>query len=162
MGEAVGGPMATSDAMLLGRNTYQAFRRLLAGSAERCAAVRLDERRRPLRRLQHLEKGTWEPTTIISGDVKAQIEAVKAGPGQDIQVIGSPTLVASLLDMGVLDELSLLIHPVVVGKGKRLFDATPFGPAGKSPLKLLSTNTFRPASCTTSTDSLTLRLTDAS
>ena len=57
-------------------------------------------------------------------------------------VIGSPSLVASLIDMGVLDELSLLVHPVVVGKGKRLFDPSPFGPKGLSPLKLVSSTTF--------------------
>src|SRR6185369_13056312 len=142
MGEAVGGPMATSDAMLLGRNTYEAFAGYWPGQPSDVPPSDWMNGVHHYVVSNTLEKGTWEPTTIIAGDIKAQIEAIKAGPGQDIQVIGSPSLVASLIDMSVLDELSLLVHPVVVGKGKRLFDPSPFGPKGLSPLKLVSSNTF--------------------
>jgi dihydrofolate reductase len=142
MGEAVGRGMATSDAMLLGRTTYEMFAGFWPGQPSDVQPADYMNGVHHYVVSNTLEKGTWEPTTIISGDVKAQLEALTAGPGQDINVIGSPTLVASLIDMGLLDELSLLIHPVVVGKGKRLFDPTSFGPKGLSPMKLLSSTTF--------------------
>ena len=59
---------------------------------------------------------------LISGDVMAGLRALKAQPGKDIGMSGSGMLVRSLLDEGLLDELRLLVHPIVVGKGKRLFD----------------------------------------
>ncbi|MFB7214922.1 dihydrofolate reductase family protein [Streptomyces sp. NPDC056255] len=69
----------------------------------------------------------WANSTLINGDLAAAIEKLKAGEGKDITVAGSPTLVRSLLDQDLLDELVLLIHPVVAGEGrKKLFtdDAT--------------------------------------
>ncbi len=142
MGDAVGAGMTTSDAMLLGRNTYEAFAAYWPGQPSDVQPSEFMNGVHHYVVSNTLETGTWEPTTVISGDVKAEIEAIKAGPGRDIQVIGSPTLVAWLIDMRLLDELSLLVHPVVVGSGKRLFDPTPFGPKGKSPLRLVSSKAF--------------------
>jgi len=62
---------------------------------------------------------------------------MKSLPGKDIGITGSGTLVRSLLRDGLLDELSLLVHPIVVGKGKRLFDD-----GSQVPLKLLDSKTF--------------------
>lgn len=64
----------------------------------------------------------WANSTLISGDLAAAINELKAGEGKDITVAGSPTLVSSLLEQDLLDELVLLIHPVVAGEGrKKLF-----------------------------------------
>ena len=68
----------------------------------------------------------WQNSTLISGDVMTELRKLKEQPGKDIGMSGSGTLVRSLLDAGLLDELRLLVHPIVVGKGKRLFpDGTP-------------------------------------
>ena len=68
---------------------------------------------------------SWEGTTLISGsaeEVANKIRALKSGEGgKDIQVIGSGVLVRALLEHGLLDTLRLLVHPLVLGKGKRLF-----------------------------------------
>jgi len=65
---------------------------------------------------------SWQNSTRIDGDdLRAQLTALKEKPGKDIGITGSGALVRSLLDEGLLDELRLLVHPIVVGSGKRLF-----------------------------------------
>ncbi|OIJ85685.1 dihydrofolate reductase family protein [Streptomyces colonosanans] len=64
----------------------------------------------------------WENSTLIKGDLVAAVNELKADEGKDITIAGSPTLVRSLLELDLLDELVLLIHPVVAGEGrKKLF-----------------------------------------
>lgn len=64
----------------------------------------------------------WQNSTLIKGDnLFEEVNRLKQQPGQTISVTGSPTLVASLLQNDLLDELQLMIHPVVVGNGKHLF-----------------------------------------
>ena len=63
----------------------------------------------------------WSDTTVVSGDVAAVIGELKAKPGGDLQVHGSGTLVRWLLDNQLVDEITLLVCPVVVGQGTRLF-----------------------------------------
>jgi dihydrofolate reductase len=77
----------------------------------------------------------WANSTLLDGDLAEAVGKLKAGEGKDISVAGSPGLVRSLIDLGLLDELTLLVHPVVAGGGrKRLFadDAT------QRPLELVS------------------------
>jgi dihydrofolate reductase len=63
----------------------------------------------------------WSDTTVVSGDVAAVIGELKAKPGGELQVHGSGTLVRWLLDNQLIDEITLLVCPVVVGLGTRLF-----------------------------------------
>jgi dihydrofolate reductase len=65
--------------------------------------------------------GNYDTIHLIKGDPTAEINRLKALPGKNISVSGSPTLVRSLLQLGLVDEFIPLIHPVIVGKGKRLF-----------------------------------------
>jgi dihydrofolate reductase len=64
----------------------------------------------------------WQNSTLIGDDVAEEITRLKEQPGKDISISGSPTLVRSLLEDGLLDELRLMVHPIVVGSGKRLFE----------------------------------------
>jgi dihydrofolate reductase len=67
-----------------------------------------------------LDKVEWKNSTLVTGDIAEEIARLKQQPGKNIGVAGSPTLVESLLQNDLLDELTLMIHPVV-GSGKRLF-----------------------------------------
>ena len=80
---------------------------------------------------------SWNNTTVISGDVAAGIRSLKAATDGAIAMSGSGTLVRWLLREGLLDELRLLVHPIVVGKGKRLLDDL-----GTVPLKLSHQQAF--------------------
>src|SRR5262249_48935955 len=73
----------------------------------------------------------------LEGDLAAAVTALKNGPGGDIGMSGSVSVVRQLLAAGLLDELHLLVHPIAVGKGMRLFDE-----GQPIPLKLLSSQTF--------------------
>jgi dihydrofolate reductase len=84
-----------------------------------------------------LAKADWAPTTILSGDVPAQVAELKRQPGRELQIHGSARLAQSLLAAGLIDELRLLIAPVVVGSGRRLFPDSG-APAG---LRLLRNET---------------------
>jgi dihydrofolate reductase len=84
-----------------------------------------------------LEKADWQNTTLIKGDLTEAITRLKGQPGKNIGVNASPTLVASLVELDLLDELRLYVYPVIVGKGRQLFAN---GPKMKH-LKLVETHT---------------------
>jgi dihydrofolate reductase len=120
MGEAVAAQMAESDTMLLGRRTYEDFAAYWPNSTDEFAAVMNGTPK--LVASTTLDEVTWQNSTLIKGDVAAELRRLKEQPGRNISITGSPTLVESLIRDDVLDELRLLVHPFVVGSGKRLFD----------------------------------------
>jgi dihydrofolate reductase len=71
---------------------------------------------------------SWEPTTVLAGDIAAEVAELKQQPGRELQIHGSATLAQSLFTAGLIDELRLVVAPVVVGGGRRLFP--PDGGAG--------------------------------
>ncbi len=79
-----------------------------------------------------LQDPDWQNTTVLSGDFAADIERVKDEVDGVILVAGSATLAQALLDNDLVDELRLMVFPVVLGSGKRLF-----GASGKKPLTLI-------------------------
>jgi dihydrofolate reductase len=81
----------------------------------------------------------WAGTTVLSGDLRAEIRALKAQPGKDIVCTGSITLVHELLTAGLVDEFRLFVYPVVVGEGRRLFEEVP----GIPRLELVENLSFR-------------------
>jgi dihydrofolate reductase len=110
-----------ADAMLLGRVTYQGFaeawpdRTDEAGFADKMNSM-------PKYVVSNsLESADWNNSTVIRGDVAAEIAALKQGPGGDLLVAGSGTLVDTLRRHDLVDEYRLMVFPVVLGTGKRLF-----------------------------------------
>jgi dihydrofolate reductase len=85
-----------------------------------------------------LSEVTWNNATLLTGDPATAIRELKAQPGGDIITSGSPTAVRWLLGQRLVDELNLLLYPVVVGGGKRLFPDK--GP--KLPLALKKSSAF--------------------
>ncbi len=77
-------------------------------------------------------------STLISGDASDHLRRLKSEPGKDISITVSGTLVGSLPRDNVLDELRLLVHPVVVRSGQRLFEES----VGQVPLELVESRTF--------------------
>ena len=68
-----------------------------------------------------LQRADWNNSTQIKSNVIEEIRKLKQQPGGEIAIIGSATLVHSLLDAGLIDEIQVLVHPIVLGKGVRLF-----------------------------------------
>lgn len=126
MGGAVGAQMADSDSMLLGRVTYEEFAsywpsQTSDGEAGEMADFMNDTPKYVVSGT--LQDAGWKNTTLIDGNnAVEELTSLKQQPGKDISVTGSGTLVRTLLRDGLLDELRLLVHPIVVGHGKRLFD----------------------------------------
>ena len=120
MGNAVGGLMAEADAMLLGRHQYEEFAAYWPTSTDEFADVMNNQKKYVV--TNTLSEASWNNTEIISGDVIDKIRALKDTDGKSLGVTGSLTLVRSLLTAGLLDELHLLVHPIVLGKGARWFD----------------------------------------
>jgi dihydrofolate reductase len=137
MAQAVGAGMAASDTMLLGRRTYEEFAGYWPHNPGADGADYMNSTPK-LVVSTTLDRLGWQPATLIRGNLAEELTKMKQQPGKHIQVVGSPTLVGSLLTEGVLDELSLLVHPVMVGRGKRLFQD---GDA-KVPLRLADSKTF--------------------
>jgi dihydrofolate reductase len=75
-----------------------------------------------------LADAAWQNTTVLSDDVAERVREVKASAEGDIGMSGSATTVRWLLANGLLDELALLVHPIAVGSGRRLFEDTPSHP----------------------------------
>jgi dihydrofolate reductase/DNA-binding NarL/FixJ family response regulator len=123
MTEAVQSALKASDTHLYGRRSYDMFRSVFTGPrSERIGhAPIMNDTPKVLVSTNIADTG-WGHTTVISRDVAARIGELKQRPGGTINVQASPTLVRFLLDEGLLDELHLLIHPVIVGSGQRLFD----------------------------------------
>jgi dihydrofolate reductase len=71
--------------------------------------------------LEEVDWGQWEKPKLIKENLAEEIAKLRAQPGKNVGVGGSPTLVRSLLQDGLVDQLTLMIHPVILGKGKRLF-----------------------------------------
>ncbi|MFI7002045.1 dihydrofolate reductase family protein [Nocardia sp. NPDC050175] len=120
MGAAIGTAMATSDAMLLGRVQYEEFAAHWPTSDDEFAEFMNNQKKYVV--TNTLTQADWNNTEIITGDVQAGLETLKASEGGDLAITGSLTLVQSLLRTGLLDQLQLFVHPVIVGKGARWFD----------------------------------------
>jgi dihydrofolate reductase len=132
---AVGELMSGSDAMLLGRRTYEEFAAYWPGADPGDPMTAAMNGTQKYVVSTTLTEATWQNTTLVSGDVDTELAKLKTDTR--LATTGSATLVRRLLERGLLDELHLLVHPIVVGHGVRLF---PEGPT--VPLTLLSSTTF--------------------
>jgi dihydrofolate reductase len=142
MGAAVDATLGTADTMLFGRKTYDSFagawpEREAAGGEDADFAKKLGDARKIVVSNQKLEF-TWRNSEQLEGDLVEAVTALKNEPGSTIALSGSVSVVRQLLAAGLLDELHLLVHPIAVRKGMRLFDEgeTPI------PLRLISSETF--------------------
>ena len=118
------------DAMLIGRKSYEVLKKA-------------DPETVPFPPLQEYIVSTTmkqapEGTVLLSGDVGAAVNKIRQSEGKDIWLFGGAELTASLLRLGLVDELWLSIHPILLGSGKPLFT----GLDGRRPLRLLESKTY--------------------
>jgi dihydrofolate reductase len=140
MEEANAAGMADSDAMLLGRVTYKEFASYwpYQNSADQPFTDYLNNTPKYVVSETLQEPLEWQNSTLINADVAEEIAKLKRQPGKDISIVGSGTLVRSLLEDDLLDELRLMVHPIVLGSGKRLFEEG----SDRKPLELVDAKTF--------------------
>ncbi|WP_127356318.1 dihydrofolate reductase family protein [Actinacidiphila soli] len=144
MGAAVDATLGAADTLILGRKTYDSFagawpEREAAGGEDAPFAKALGDARKIVVSNQQLEF-TWRNSEQLRGDVNQAVTALKNEQwGGPIVMSGSVSVVRQLLAAGLLDELHLLVHPIAVRKGMRLFEE---GDA-PVPLKLVSSETFQ-------------------
>ncbi len=113
---------AATGAFLLGRRTYDIFAAYWPKqSAEDPLAGTLNDLPKYVVSTTLSEPLAWQNSTLLGPDIAAEVARIKADPGKDIQVIGSGDLVQTLTRLGVVDEYRIMIHPLVLGRGKRLF-----------------------------------------
>jgi dihydrofolate reductase len=140
MEEANAAGMAASDAMLLGRVTYEglaAFWPNQPAGTPMVDYINSVPKHVVSRTLE--EPLGWNNSTLIKGDEFAEaVAGLKRQPGKDVTIIGSGALVRSLLREGLLDELRLMVHPIVLGGGKRLFEEG----EDRKPLELVESRVF--------------------
>ena len=138
MGAAVGAQTEAADTILLGRVTYEGFAEYWSDKTGDGGLGDYFNDTPKLVASRTLESVEWMNSKLIRGNVAEELSRLKQSDGKNIAITGSITLVRSLLRDGVLDELELLVHPVIVGNGAKLF------PDGTEPqsLKLVRSATF--------------------
>jgi dihydrofolate reductase len=122
MGAAVGKGMATNRGFLMGRVLYDEWAAFWPAQTDEDFAPFMNDAPKYVVS-NSLERADWNNTTIVSGDVAQQLQDLKDATDGDLVISGSATLVRSLLADGLLDELRLLVHPIIVGHGARLYDS---------------------------------------
>jgi dihydrofolate reductase len=139
MEEANASGMAASDALLLGRVTYEALAAFWPHQPGGTPMVDYINSVPKFVVSETLEEPLeWNNSTLIEGNVAEEITQLKRQPGKDITILGSGVLVRSLLRNGLLDELKLMVHPIVLGGGKRLFEEG----GDQKALELVDSKTF--------------------
>ena len=110
----------SSDALLLGRVTYEGFAQAWPNSKDEGADYFNNVRKYVVSTT--LDKADWNNSVIIKGDVVEEIRKLKQQEGQNITVHGSGNLIQTLMKHDLIDEYRLLVYPLVLGKGQRLFE----------------------------------------
>jgi dihydrofolate reductase len=85
-----------------------------------------------------LDQAAWNNTKLVKGDMAAEIRKMKNAPGAGMVILGSGSIVSQLSQAGLIDEYQMVVNPVVLGKGRTMFDGVP----EKLALKLTGTRAF--------------------
>jgi dihydrofolate reductase len=131
----------SGNTLLFGRVTYE----LMAGFWPTPEAIRTDpvvaagmNKSEKIVFSRTLQKADWNNTRLVKDDMLAEVRKLKQGTGKDLTVLGSGSIVAQLAEEGLIDEYQVLLNPVVIGKGKTMFE----GLKRRLALKLVRTRTF--------------------
>lgn len=140
MGQVIGSGMATTGAWLMGRKLYSEWSEYWPPNADDQGFGTFINEIPKYVLSDSLADAVWKNTTLIrGGDAVDRLRQVKAETAGDVGMSGSATTVRWLLANGLLDELRLLVHPIAVGHGQRLFEETPTHPLRLADAQTLST-----------------------
>jgi dihydrofolate reductase len=132
LGKATGESMSNTGGLLLGRRTYEDFFGFWPHQTDNPFTDVLDRTEKYVASRTLKEPLPWKNSTLLKGDAADAVAKLKAQPGKDLVVLGSGELARSLMRRDLVDEFMLLIHPLVLGTGKRLFEE-----GGATKLKLV-------------------------
>jgi dihydrofolate reductase len=119
------------DALLLGRVTYEGFAAAWPGMTDEVGFADKMNSMPKYVVSSTLERADWNNSTVLRGDLADEVRALKEQPGGDILVAGSASLVQGLIAHELIDEFRLMMFPIVLGSGKRLFDGVTGAPVLK-------------------------------
>jgi dihydrofolate reductase len=148
MGEKLGTELSMTDIILLGRVTYEEMAKYWPCRETNMSCPRDDIAFAFMMNRHHkvvysttLQKTKWNNSTLIKGNIKDEIKALKQNgkENRNIIIYGSAKLVSALMQLGLIDEYQLWVHPIILGNGKPLFRKL----KDKSSLKLLNTKIFK-------------------
>ena len=137
IGERIFASMSASDTILLGRKTYQGFAAAFSSAPAGDPFTDYMNNTPKYVVSTTLKKLEWKNSTLISANVVEEVRRLKQLPGKDIAISGSGTLVHMLMQHDLIDEYNLLVYPLLLGKGKRLYPDEL-----QAKLKLVETKTF--------------------
>jgi dihydrofolate reductase len=150
-GKVAGEGMAAADALLFGRRTYEKMVAYWPNQPDDDPIATMMNRSTKYVVSNTLDDVTWQNSKLIKGDVVTEITNVKEQPGNNITILGSGELIQTLMKHDLIDQYVLVVYPIVLGSGKRLFrEGTP-----KTPLELVDSKptttggmilTYRPES----------------
>ena len=143
MGAGMGRMMESTEAFLMGRVLYSQWSEFWPGMPADSDPFSAFINEVPKYVVSNtVTQPTWNRTTVLSGDVATQVRELKERTPGRISMSGSATTVRWLLANDLLDELELMIHPVAVGKGRRLFESSPSEDASVYPFQLVRSEVF--------------------
>jgi dihydrofolate reductase len=127
MGRVMNERMAQGSDLLLGRRTYEDFAGFWPDQTDNPFTEVLGNARKFVASATLTEPLPWRNSTLLEGDAAEAVAELKQQPGKDLVLLGSGELAQSLMRRRLVDEYLLLIHPLVLGSGRRLFDGTELG-----------------------------------
>ena len=119
----MGRGMARRGALLFGRHTYEHFFKVWPGRTDNPFTEVLDNTQKYVVSRTLKEPLPWKNSTLLAGDAEETVAALKNEPGVDLTILGSGELVRSLVRHNLIDQFVLLIHPLILGAGQRMFDS---------------------------------------
>jgi dihydrofolate reductase len=119
--KAMGEGMAQGADLLFGRRTYEDFFAVWPGRKDNPFTAVLDNSRKYVASRTLREPLPWQNSVLLSGDAAETVARLKEQPGKDLTVLGSGDLLQTLMRHGLVDVYVLLIHPLLLGRGRRLF-----------------------------------------
>jgi dihydrofolate reductase len=122
MGRAMGQAMGHGESLLLGRRTYEDFYGFWPAQTDNPFTEVLNDVPKYVASRSLAEPLPWANSTLLQGDVADAVTRLKERPGKDIVILGSGELIRSLMARDLIDRFLLMIHPLVLGQGRRLFD----------------------------------------